>query len=57
MSGSVLGLRNVRGQKRPRALGAPVNAAMRHGGGVGDPEKTKLGRGEARSTNEGRIKG
>lgn len=57
MSGSVLGLRNGRGQKRPRALGAPVNTAMRHEGGVGDPEKTKLRRGEARSADEGRVKG
>jgi len=55
--GSVLGRGNGRGQKRPHALGAPMNMAIQDGGGVGDPEKTKLGRGEARSANEGRVKG
>ena len=57
MLGSVLGHGNGRGQKRPHALGAPMNMVIQHGGGVGDPEKTKLGRGEARSANEGRVKG
>lgn len=55
MSGSVLGLGNGRGQKRPHTLGPPMNIAV-HGGVVGDPEKTKLGRGEARSANKGRVR-
>ena len=33
-----------------------MNMAIQDGGGVGDPEKTKLGRGEARSANEGRVR-